>query len=236
VVNPSTLSVQPGSEFVLNLVQNAPSATIGVQASVRYDRTLLELTAIELGQSYSEPGGQLILVPDATTALGYANNCTGLVENIGVVLVPPASVASGEQTAFVLKFKARASVSGTSQIELLRPAISTTNDGTGAGMGVNATAGQVTVDANAPTATPTSTATLEPAAATGTAAAQQTAQAVSTVAGSTSSPGSPATGLPNAGSWLGEDARRSLILGISAVTLLTSLIALANTWVRRRRT
>jgi hypothetical protein len=233
VVNPGTLSVQPGSEFVLDLVQNAPSATIGLQTNVQFDRTLLELTAVEVGEPYASSGGQLILVPDATTALNYANNCTGLVENIGVVLVPPASVASGEQAAFVLKFKARSGVNGTSQVQLLRPAISPTNDGTGTGMGVNATAGQVTVDANAPTGTPTSTATLEPAAATGTAAAQQTAQAISTVAGTTSSPGS-ATGLPSAGGWLGEDARRSLILGISAVTLLTSLIALANTWVRRR--
>ena len=207
----------------------------GIQTDVTFDRTLLEVVAVEVGSAYADIGGQLIH-PNATEELAFASNCRGFIDNLGVS-VTPGKVASGEQVAFILKMKARPGVTGTSAIRLSEPDVTTPDDASGSAMQVIVTNGEVTIDPNAATPTPTSTATLEPAAAT--AAALQTAAALSTVAGTTSGSGSgtnPATGLPNAGTWFGEDGSRSLILGISAITLLTSLIALANTWVRRRRT
>jgi hypothetical protein len=103
-------------------------------------------------------------------------------------------------------------------------------------IGVTATDGEVKIEGAEATITPTPAATV---VGTSTVAATATSGVapVNTVQGTSAAPaGSTATGLPNAGAWFGPDGTRWMIMAVSVLTLLASLIALANTWIRRRRT
>jgi hypothetical protein len=247
-ISPATVTTSPNGEFVVEIVQNASVVTTGAQADVKFDKSLLEVLKVEKGAKYEN--AQLLMgvtsnneqntpvAQEPQQVYDAANNTTGIIENIAVFLVSGSgTIETGDQVAFTVTFRARKNVSGTSAIELLGPAIIKEGDAAGDAIAVTVANGSASISGAEATATPSATPTVF---GTATVASSPTtfATAVSTVAGTTNSPstGSGANALPSAGGWLGEDGTRSLILGISAITLLSSLIALANTWVRRRRT
>ena len=237
-IDPATISSPPDSDLILYVIQNAPVVTTGAQLDLRFDRTKLEIKSIEAGAPYAAAQLFMGLADSAGTrppvedVLAYANDCTGVIRNLSLYLAPgTGEVASGEQQALKLNFRTL-DQEGASDVEILSPKLTNADDEQGAAFGITATKGTVTVDVNAPTPTPTIPATVvgTPTVLLG------SPTVLSTVAGTGAAPatGSTATGLPNAGAWLGEDNTRSLILGISGITLVVSLIALANTWIRRR--
>ena len=245
-MDPATTNTNPNGEFKVTVIQNASVSTSGAQADIKFDYTKMQLIQIDKGSPY-EPGSLLWGAREqavgtgtptptpvtADAALARANSETGLLEQVAVFFANSSigSIPAGDAEALVLTFRANKGVSGTSQIELINPKMVKEGDDTGEAMSVTASTGEVSISGDEATATPSGTATVTGTeTATPSVSSAASATPFKAVAGAATSP----TKLPNAGVFASSD-KRWLIMLTSSVTLLASMAALANTWLRRRK-
>lgn len=172
-VAPTTQTVAPDSDFTITLQQTSDVPTSGVQATVHFDPTQLQIVTIQRGTAYT---GSTILVgvaPNTGAAAITEANTTGALKNFGVFFNPGTGPApAGDQPAMVLKMHSLPTASGSTDITLTNLEM---GDETGISLvGVGGTPGSVNVDnpdvptitpvppTDTSTATPTDTPTLTP--------------------------------------------------------------------------
>jgi hypothetical protein len=169
-VDPGTQTVGLNSDVAVKIVQSADFATIGAQASISFDPSILQIEAVEAGQLYAD-ASFVIGVSDAdngiqqdATAAIDESNTTGMLQNVAVYFVPGSgSVPAGDADFLILTM--RSVREGTSQIQLTGPIQMGDEEANCYGCPtdinplaskgpVGATAGQVVVSSSAPASTP----------------------------------------------------------------------------------
>ena len=160
-IEPATQTVASGAAFSVKVVMNTDVPTGGVQVSVTFDHTKVQITSVARGGPFSSAP---IVVPTNLSSSIAAANSSGKLATVAAAFLPPATVPAGDAEVLVIAFKAIAC--GVSDLGLpVGPVDGQPLDGRentyGSSLTVTATGGKVTVDCGA-----AATATPRPAAAT----------------------------------------------------------------------
>jgi len=176
-VDPPSQTVTPGATFKVDIVQDSPVATTGVQLNLVFDPRLVRLQDFAPGAAYASGVFQFGSTEDGTNkskaaAIAKAND-TGVLRNVSPFLLPGGDpVPAGESVALTVTMEAVANAKGTSALEIVAlPPLSPLQalDESSNGLPVTATGGLVGVGeapvASAPpaTATPAPSAQISPA-------------------------------------------------------------------------
>lgn len=127
VLNPSTMSVNPGESFRMDVVLTTDAQTRGVQFGLTYDPSLLQIDSVEPGAYYKSwsdaNGGQ-----GAAVMAFQPHNDTGRLAPGAVVLLggPADRGPNGSGTVLTLQMTARPGASGRSPLLMTDVIISTT--------------------------------------------------------------------------------------------------------------
>lgn len=112
-VEPPTVTVAEGGSFTIRVIQEAPGATSGAQATITFDPDLLAVEAVARGAAYAD--APIFLPADMTAAISAANS-SGRLATVAAALIPPGSVPAGPAEFLVVTF--RAVGCGTSELGL----------------------------------------------------------------------------------------------------------------------
>jgi hypothetical protein len=183
-VEPANLAVARDATFDLKVVQNAEVATSGAQATVTFDKTLVQVTKVAKGADYAAAP----VFTGATEAAVTAANQSGSLVTVAAAFLPPGSAPAGDREFLVVTFKAI----GCGQLHIglpVGPADAALLDGRSATYGTPLTVagvgGTVVTCSDHPTPTPTPTPSPTPAP---TARPTATPRPTGAVAGVTSPP------------------------------------------------
>lgn len=162
-LEPATATVAKGATFTVTVVQDAEVATSGVQATIIFDRTKVQVTKVTRGSAWANAPLYLAGDDKAVTAA----NKNGKLKTVAAAHFPPGSVPKGKADFLVVELKALEC--GTVKLEMpVGAADASMLDGREASYGkslkVTAVGGTVTVDCSG--AAPTASADA-PGAATG---------------------------------------------------------------------
>ena len=102
-IDPSDVAVSKDQTFAVQVVQDAPVATSGAQASVDFDPTILQVVSVSAGSAYA--AAPIFEPPDLTTDIRNANTI-GHLAQIAAAFVPPGSVPQGTASFLVIRFRA----------------------------------------------------------------------------------------------------------------------------------
>lgn len=144
-IEPATQTVAAGGTFSVTVVATAETATGGAQATVTFDHTKLQITAVTFGSPYAAAP---VLVPtDLAPAIATANT-SGSLTQVAAAFLPPDAVAAGDADFLIITFAATAC--GESPLGLpAGPADAVLLDGTealyGESVEVTTTEGKVTI-------------------------------------------------------------------------------------------
>jgi hypothetical protein len=114
-IEPATVAVAKGGSFSVNVVQDAPVATSGAQASIVFDPTILQVVSVSPGAAYRTAP---ILLPKDIAADIRNANATGRLAQIAAAQTPPDAVRPGSANFLVVWFQAV----GCGQTDILLPA------------------------------------------------------------------------------------------------------------------
>ncbi len=102
-LDPATQTVDQGGTFSVKVIVNATAAMSGVQATVTFDKTKLQLTAATRAAAWD---GAAILQPANLATAITAANSAGKFKKIAAAFLPPDAVPTGDQEVLALTFKA----------------------------------------------------------------------------------------------------------------------------------
>ena len=102
-IDPASVAVVDGQTFAVRVVQDSPEATSGVQASIDFDPTLLQVVSVSRGSAYA--AAPIFEPQDLTTVIGKANQ-TGHLAQIAAAFAPPDAVPTGTASFLVIRFRA----------------------------------------------------------------------------------------------------------------------------------
>ena len=102
-IDPATMSVIDGQTFAVRVVQDSTEATSGVQASIDFDPSILQVVSVSRGSAYAT--APIFEPQDLATAIGKAN-LTGHLAQIAAAFTPPAAVPTGTASFLVIRFRA----------------------------------------------------------------------------------------------------------------------------------
>jgi hypothetical protein len=161
-IDPSTApAAGPGSTFTISVISNAAVTTTGIQASVTFDKSLLQIMSVArpgtdwgTGTPFIGPSGDLTIAANLATAIAQANG-TGKLSTVATQLPQPqpptpANViaANSDATFLLVTFVVVACPTApatTTPINLpVGPGDTALNDGTGDPVTVTATGTTVT--------------------------------------------------------------------------------------------
>ncbi len=111
--DPILTTVAGGQDFTISIVQSAPVATTGAQASVHFDPKVIQLKDFALGTEYTSRSAIFAFgnadrgtAGNKAAAITYANQA-GLLENASGFLLPGSgSIAAGDAIFLTLTFTA----------------------------------------------------------------------------------------------------------------------------------
>ncbi len=146
-ITPATFAVRPGAEYILTLTQNTNQTTTGSQASIKFDPAMIQIVTVTKGTAFAKASLVMGVAPVTGTAAIAAANTTGLLQAVSAFVIPPNTIASGQQEFVTIKIQAKAGVSGTTKIELTNLEML---DTAGNLIGVTAAGAQGEVSVNAP--------------------------------------------------------------------------------------
>ncbi|HYO42978.1 MAG TPA: hypothetical protein VES19_07225 [Candidatus Limnocylindrales bacterium] len=98
-------SVAEGGSFAVRVLMDSAVPTSGVQATLVFDPRLVQVVSIERGPAWAEAP---VVVPADIPATIAAANADGRLATVAAVLLPPATVAAGEQAYLVVGFRSLA--------------------------------------------------------------------------------------------------------------------------------
>jgi hypothetical protein len=101
-IQPSVVKVTKGSEFSVQVIQDAPVATSGAQASVLFDPSILQIESVTTGDPYA--GAPFLLPKDFSGNVARANE-TGRLAQVAVAFLPPTAVQAGPAVFLVVTFR-----------------------------------------------------------------------------------------------------------------------------------
>ena len=148
----------PGASFTVQVISNASVATSGVQASVTFDKAILQITGVTRGSGWASastfigPNGDLTVAANMAAAIATANG-TGKLATVAAHQTPPTTVGTGDQVFLNVTFQvvgcAAVGGPGTTPVGLpVGPADAVVLDDTGSQAVVTATGGTVTPCSN----------------------------------------------------------------------------------------
>ena len=116
---PNTLWVSPasstgiaiGTTFSVNVLENAPIPTSGVQATLTFDKNLMQITSVTPGNLWGQSDVFIGTAGSFATAQGTAKNIaaangSGSLKQLAAFYVPPQYVDTGTQTFLTVTFQA----------------------------------------------------------------------------------------------------------------------------------
>ena len=112
-IEPATVGVVSGGSFSVDVVQDAPLAISGAQASIDFDPRILQVVSVTPGSAYAKAP---VLLPQDMDADIRTANATGHLAQVAAALTPPNAVRPGAATFLVVRFRAVAC--GQSDIRL----------------------------------------------------------------------------------------------------------------------
>ena len=198
-VEPPTQSVASGASFTVRVVENAAVATSGAQATVTFDKTKVQITAVTRGTLW---GAASILAPANLAPSITKANTTGSLKTIASAYLPPDSVPAGDNDVLMITFTAKAcgKVILGLPVGPLDAALLDGQDATyGNNLKVTTTAGTVNVCSTAtppPSASPSAGSSATPAP-TDSAPADSSAPSSSPAGSPSDSPSPTDSGLPS---------------------------------------
>ncbi len=98
---PATQTVAMGASFTVRVVLNADVPTAGVQATINFDHSKLQITAVTRGAPFASAG---LFLGASATNISTANT-SGKLEGVAANFLPPASVPSGDADFLIVTFK-----------------------------------------------------------------------------------------------------------------------------------
>jgi hypothetical protein len=101
-IEPPTVAVAEGSEFVVQVAQDAPVAISGAQASIDFDPATLQVVSVERGPAYAQAP---IFLPQDMDATIRTANATGRLAQVAAALIPPSAVPAGGASFLVVRFR-----------------------------------------------------------------------------------------------------------------------------------
>lgn len=114
-IDPATQTVAQGSTFTVHIIQNYSSTSIGVQATLAFDQSKLQIQTVAKGAPFASAP---VFVPtDLAGAIAKANG-NGKLEQIAAAFLPPALTSAGDQDFLDVTFQA----TGCGQVSLTLPA------------------------------------------------------------------------------------------------------------------
>ncbi len=190
-VETSAATVAKGATLTVRVTHDAGIATSGVQATVTFDKSKLQVTSVSRGSTWADAP---VWVPGDLTKVASSANASGAVKSVAAAMFPPESVPAGKGEFLVIEFTAM----GCGAVTLGLPAGSVDalmldgRDPTyGAPLKITTVGASVTIDCAAGSAAPSPTSTARPTATPATATA--------TPATPTDSAGGPPSVAPSAG-------------------------------------
>jgi hypothetical protein len=116
-ISPSTMAVRPNTEFSITIRQSTGATTQGAQVALTFDPTLLQVVSLAKSTAYSKANLVYGVIPNTGAAAITEANSTGTLKRIGLVVLPPTTIASGQSDMITVKMKTT-SKTGTSQLAL----------------------------------------------------------------------------------------------------------------------
>jgi len=102
-VEPASLDVARGTTFSVKVVQDAPVATSGAQASIDFDPAILQVVSVTPGAAYA--AAPVFLPQDLAAAIRSANQ-SGHLAQIAAALTPPDAIPAGTANFLFVGFSA----------------------------------------------------------------------------------------------------------------------------------
>jgi hypothetical protein len=102
-IEPATVAAALGSTFSVKVVQEPSVATSGVQASIQFDPTILQVVSVSRGAAYER--APIFLPKDLDADVRNANS-TGRLRQVAAAFTPPDAVSPGPAIFLVLRFRA----------------------------------------------------------------------------------------------------------------------------------
>ncbi len=202
-VVPDSLSVNPDTDFTIDVNQAADFTTVGTQTNLEFDPNVVQVTSVDRGPAFTRSGGALLVGTvdnqhkQQTTAEAIAEaNSTGVLKNISAYyLVGTSHVDTGTNSFLIVKMKSAHS-EGSTALKLTDPAMLDIDQSP---VVITAADGQLTVKKGSPpppTVTPAVAAASSPVSASGTPRPGSSSSRSSTTLGATNT---RASSLPRAG-------------------------------------
>ena len=102
-IEPGTIAVARGASFSVRVVQTAPVATSGAQASIDFDPAILQVVSVRPGPDYETAP---IFLPRDLEADIRTANVTGHLAQVAAAYTPPDAVPAGTADFLVIRFQA----------------------------------------------------------------------------------------------------------------------------------
>jgi hypothetical protein len=102
-IDPLVVRVVAGGDFEVQVVQEAPLAVSGAQASILFDPKVLQVESVQPGDAYAN--APLLLPKDQAANIKAANE-SGRLAQIAAAFLPPGAVPAGEASFLVVRFRA----------------------------------------------------------------------------------------------------------------------------------
>lgn len=114
-IEPAAVAVAQGATFSVRVVQDAPVATSGAQASLAFDPGIVHIVSVLPGSAYASAA--IFLPVDMAADIENANT-TGRLLQVASAHTPPGAVPPGAASFLVVQFR----VVGCGQTDLTLPA------------------------------------------------------------------------------------------------------------------
>lgn len=101
-LDPATSQVDNGATVNITVISNTSVPTSGVSASITFNKSILQVTALQRGSAWA--GAPLFIAGDAA-AIAKANQ-KGVLQAVAASFFPPTSVPAGDQQFVTVTFKA----------------------------------------------------------------------------------------------------------------------------------
>jgi hypothetical protein len=100
-IEPASVAVAKGVTFSVKVVQDAPVATSGAQASIDFDPTILQVVSVTPGGAYSAAP---VFLPANMSADIKAANQSGHLAQVAAAFTPPDSIPPGATNFLFVSF------------------------------------------------------------------------------------------------------------------------------------
>jgi hypothetical protein len=102
-ITPASIVVAKGETFAIRVVQDAPVATSGAQASIDFDPTILQVVSVQRGAAYA---ASPVFVPSDIAADIRSANTSGHLAQVAAAWTPPDAVPPGPADFLLVEFMA----------------------------------------------------------------------------------------------------------------------------------